>query len=54
MPECFLIPLSYSLFPYSITVVAVPEFVYSTNLGCKKVQGQSEATLQAGRCDQKV
>ena len=24
------------------------------HLGCKKVRGQSEATLQTGRCDQKV
>ena len=29
-------------------------YVKQKHLGCKKVQGQSEATLQTGKCDQKV
>ena len=34
----------------------VPAYLYAKqkHLGCKKVRGQSEATLQTGRCDQKV
>ena len=34
--------------------LSVKEYAKQKHLGCKKVRGQSEATLQTGRRDQKV
>ena len=36
------------------TLVSVKYNAKQKHLGCKKVRGQSEATLQTGRRDQKV
>ena len=35
-------------------VCTYSHYTKQKHLGCKKVWGQSEATLQAGTCDQKV
>ena len=37
-----------------IPVISVSINAKQKHLECKKVQGQSEATLQTGRCDQKL
>ena len=44
---------------YRVIILNIELYLYSKyakqkHLGCKKVQGQSEAALQTGRCNQKL
>ena len=43
-------------FPNNLSIFKYVSNIYAKqkHLGCKKVRGQSEATLQTGRRDQKV
>ena len=45
-------PHFYSVYVYIYIYIYI--YAKQKHLGCKKVQGQSEATLQTGRHDQKV
>ena len=47
-----MIVLNYT--PYIDIVAVLSLYAKQKHLGCKKVRGQSEATLQTGRRDQKV
>ena len=46
-----MIPYKYAIISKQTRVI---NYAKQKHLGCKKVQGQSEATLQTGRHDQKV
>ena len=37
-----------------LTTIQVHVYAKQKHLGCKKVRGQSEATLLTGMCDQKL
>ena len=49
-----MVIVGLSFLKLSFEVIFVYRYAKQKHLGCRKVQGQSEATLQTGRHDQNV
>ena len=52
--KMFSIPLLYVTCSLKIPKIPLLLYAKQKHLGCKKVRGQSEATLQTSMCDQKL